>query len=122
MANQCVGLDRASALLQMRSSENFGGLVKGRNYGGGIMKSYLAAATIFSFCGGFALAQQPTEPPCQNSQLAPFGISPDSHCGGTGCLVAFKNYKWWTAFTYNPSGGYYYNGDLGTTFAPETFL
>ena len=59
------------------------------------------------------------EPPCPNSQLAPFGISPDSHCGGTGCLLTFKNYKWWTAFTYDPSGGYYYNGGLGTTFAPE---
>ena len=33
--------------------------------------------------------------------------------------MTFKNYKWWTAFTYNPSGGYYYNGGLGTTFAPE---
>ena len=31
----------------------------------------------------------------------------------------FNNYKWWTAFTYNPNQGYYYNGGLGTTFAPE---
>ena len=31
----------------------------------------------------------------------------------------FNNYQWWTAFTYNPPGGYYYNGGLGTTFAPE---
>jgi hypothetical protein len=38
---------------------------------------------------------------------------------GTGCLVNFNNYQWWTAFTYNPNQGYYYNGGLGTTFAPE---
>jgi hypothetical protein len=79
----------------------------------------LVSATIFSFCGGFALAQQPNDPPCPNNQLAPFGLAPDGHCGATGCLVNFGNYKWWTAFTYNPSGGYYYNGGLGTTFAPE---
>jgi hypothetical protein len=32
--------------------------------------------------------------------------------------VTFKNYKWWTAFTFNPNEGYY-NGGLGTIFAPE---
>jgi hypothetical protein len=33
--------------------------------------------------------------------------------------VNFNNYQWWTAFTYDPRYGYYYNGGLGTTFAPE---
>jgi hypothetical protein len=74
---------------------------------------------MLSFCGQVAFAQQPNDPPCPISQLAPYGLAPDNHCGSTGCLVTFANYKWWTAFTYNPKGGWYYNGGLGTTFAPE---
>lgn len=76
--------------------------------------------TIGGFGGDVAFAQRsPNGPPCPNSELTPYGVAPDSHCNGTGCLVTFKNYQWWTAFTYNPPGGYYYNGGLGTTFAPE---
>ena len=82
---------------------------------------YLAFALFAFACfGGVAFAQQPPNgPPCPNSTLAPYGLAPDSHCNGTGCLVNFNNYEWWTAFTYNPNAGYYYNGGLGTTFAPE---
>ena len=76
--------------------------------------------TIGGFGGDVAFAQRsPNAPPCPNSELTPYGVAPDSHCNGTGCLVTFKDYQWWTAFTYNPPGGYYYNGGLGTTFAPE---
>jgi len=32
--------------------------------------------------------------------------------------VEFKTYKWWTAFNFNLQEGYY-NGGLGTIFAPE---
>jgi len=77
---------------------------------------YLAFA-VLGMGGGVAFAQD--GPPCPTSTLAPYGIAPDNHCDGTGCLVNFNNYQWWTAFTYNPPGGYYYNGGLGTTFAPE---
>jgi len=82
---------------------------------------YLAFALFAFACfGGVAFAQQPPDGlPCPNNTLAPYGLAPDSHCGGTGCLVNFNNYEWWTAFTYNPNAGYYYNGGLGTTFAPE---
>jgi hypothetical protein len=80
---------------------------------------YLAFA-VLGMGGGVAFAQQPPNgPPCPTSTLAPFGLAPDSHCDGTGCLVSFNNYKWWTAFTYDRNNGYYYNGGLGTTFAPE---
>jgi hypothetical protein len=79
---------------------------------------YLAFA-VLGMGGGVAFAQQPQDgPPCPTSILAPFGLAPDSHCDGTGCLVNFNNYKWWTAFAYNGREGYY-NGGLGTTFAPE---
>jgi len=64
---------------------------------------------------GLALAQS-----CPTERLAPFGLAPDSHCNGNGCLVSFKNYEWWTAFTFNRSEGFY-NGGLGTIFAPEHF-
>ena len=75
------------------------------------------AFALFAFAcfGDVAFAQQD----CPTSILAPYGLAPDSHCDGTGCLVNFNNYQWWTAFTYNPHQGYYYNGGLGTTFAPE---
>ena len=77
---------------------------------------------LLAGCGGVAFAQQPPNgPPCPTSTLAEFGLAPDLHCNGTGCLVNFNNYQWWTAFTYNPNFGpaVYYNGGLGTTFAPE---
>jgi len=83
---------------------------------------YLAFA-VLGMGGGVAFAQQPQdEPPCPNSLLAPVGLAPDNHCDGTGCLVNFNNYKWWTAFTFNNGGETeegYYNGGLRTTFAPE---
>jgi hypothetical protein len=84
-----------------------------------ILRSLLVSATFLAFCSELAFAQQPNAPPCPISQLAPYGLAPDSHCAGTGCGLSFANYKWWTAFTYNPNGGWYYNGGLGTTFAPE---
>ncbi|HZZ60367.1 MAG TPA: hypothetical protein VFE63_04225 [Roseiarcus sp.] len=74
-------------------------------------------ATALGSGSGFALAQS-NDPPCPDRVLAPYGLAPDSHCKGTGCLVEFKNHKWWTAFTFNKTEGYY-NGGLGTTFAPE---
>ena len=77
----------------------------------------LVLAAVLGSGGGFALAQS-NDPPCPDSVLAPDGLAPDSHCTGTGCLVTFKNHKWWTAFTFNKREGYY-NGGLGTTFAPE---
>jgi hypothetical protein len=75
------------------------------------------ALFAFACCGGIAFAQQD----CSTSKLAPYGLAPAAggHCAGTGCLVKFNNYQWWTAFTFNPQKGYYYNGGLGTTFAPE---
>jgi hypothetical protein len=78
----------------------------------------LALATVISSGGGLAHAQS-NAPPCPDSKLAPWGIAPDSHCAFNGCLVTFKGYKWWTAFQFNPDTGYFYNGGLGTTFAPE---
>jgi hypothetical protein len=81
---------------------------------------YLAFA-VLGMGGGVAFAQQPpNDPPCPNSLLAPDGLAPDngSHCDGTGCLVKFNNYQWWTAFNFNKQEGYY-NGGLGTIFAPE---
>jgi hypothetical protein len=79
---------------------------------------YLAFA-VLGMGGGVAFAQQAQDgPPCPTSTLAPSGLAPDSHCDGTGCLVKFNNYQWWTAFTFNKKEGYY-NGGLGTTFAPE---
>jgi hypothetical protein len=81
---------------------------------------YLAFA-VLGMGGGVAFAQQPQDgPPCPTSILAPYGLAPDNHCNGTGCLLNFNNYKWWTAFTFtriNDEG--YYNGGLRTTFAPE---
>jgi hypothetical protein len=76
------------------------------------------AFALFAFAcfGSVAFAQGG---PCPTCKLAEFGLAPDNHCDGTGCLLNFKNYQWWTAFTYNPYKGWYYNGGLGTTFAPE---
>jgi hypothetical protein len=82
------------------------------------LKLALVLATVLGSGSGFALAQS-NDAPCPDKVLAPYGLAPDSHCAPNGCLVEFKNHKWWTAFTYNPPGGYYYNGGLGTTFAPE---
>src|ERR1700757_942602 len=82
----------------------------------------LALLLIPLVLGSVAFAQQPQDdPPCPTSTLAPDGLAPEAggHCAGTGCLVKFNNYKWWTAFTYDPDHGYYYNGGLGTTFAPQ---
>src|SRR5215471_16020330 len=84
------------------------------------LRFILVLAAVLAVGGSVAFAQQPpNDPPCPTSTLAPYGLAPDSHCGGTGCLVNFNNYQWWTAFTYNPTGGDYYNGGLGSTFAPE---
>jgi hypothetical protein len=82
-----------------------------------IMNSIYLAFVLFAFAcfGGVAFAQQDD---CSDSTLAPDGLAPDDHCDGTGCLLDFKNYKWWTAFTFNRNEGYY-NGGLGTIFAPE---
>ncbi len=77
----------------------------------------LVLAAVFGSGGSLAIAQS-NAPPCPDSVLAPFGLAPDSHCNGTGCMLPFKNYKWWTAFTFNKNEGYY-NGGLGTIFAPE---
>ena len=78
-----------------------------------------ALAAVVDIGGGVAFAQQPqTGGPCPTNVLAPFGLAPDSHCAGTGCVVKFNNYRWWTAFTFNRNEGYY-NGGLGTIFAPE---
>lgn len=77
----------------------------------------LVLAAVLGSGGRLALAQS-NAPPCPDSVLAPSGLAPDSHCKGTGCLVEFKGYKWWTAFTFNKQEGYY-NGGLGTIFAPE---
>ena len=86
---------------------------------GKTLMSVLVFAAFLGSSGVVAFAQQqPNEPPCPNSRLAPYGLAPDSHCNATGCLVPFKNYQWWTAFTFNPQEGYY-NGGLGTIFAPE---
>ena len=78
--------------------------------------------------GSVAFAQQPLNSgPCPTRILAPYGIDPSQasptpipggECGTTNCLVNFKNYRWWTGFTFNPSEGYY-NGGLGTIFAPQ---
>jgi len=79
-------------------------------------RKFMRLASIFAaFLGsdGLALAQS-----CSTEKLAPFGLAPDSQCSGNGCLVSFKNYQWWTAFTYNRNEGYY-NGGLGTIFAPD---
>jgi hypothetical protein len=106
----------------------------------------LAAVVGFGMPMTFAeaLAQQsfPEGSPCPTKELAPFGIAPtgarpggppavNPHCIGpdktqNGCLVTFKGYKWWTAFNYTGeyyNDQYYYNGGLGTSFAPEhTFV
>jgi len=83
------------------------------------LMSVLLLAAVMCLGGGVAFAQQgPNDPPCPNSVLAPSGLAPDDHCGASGCLLTFKNYQWWTAFTFNPNEGYY-NGGLGTIFAPE---
>ena len=67
-------------------------------------------------CSGLVSRVQ-AQGPCPTSVLAPYGIAAGDHCG-TGCLVKFNDYQWWTAFTFNPNEGYY-NGGLGTIFAPE---
>lgn len=85
------------------------------------LRFVLLLAVVLGMGGGVAFAQQPpNDPPCPNSRLAPSGLAPapGSHCAGTGCLVNFNNYQWWTAFTFKLNEGYY-NGGLGTIFAPE---
>jgi hypothetical protein len=83
------------------------------------LRSILFLAAVLGMGGGVAFAQQPPDdPPCPTSTLAPYGLAPDSHCDRTGCVVNFNNYEWWTAFTFNRNEGYY-NGGLGTIFAPE---
>jgi hypothetical protein len=65
------------------------------------LMSVLLLAAVMCLGGGVAFAQEgPNDPPCPNSVLAPFGLAPDNHCGESGCLLTFKNYQWWTAFTY----------------------
>jgi hypothetical protein len=89
------------------------------------LKFALAVTTILGCWEGVALAQS-NKPPCPTDVLAPFTLAPPDgdHCKANGCLVEFpqdpqaKKYKWWTAFTFNKSEGYY-NGGLGTIFAPE---
>ena len=79
---------------------------------------FTAIVSVLVCFGLVSRVQAQNGPPCPTSTLAPYGLAPDSHCDGTGCLVNFNNYQWWTAFTFNPSEGYY-NGGLGTIFAPE---
>jgi hypothetical protein len=81
------------------------------------LRSALVLAAVLGAGGDWALAQS-NAPPCPDSVLAPDGLAPDSRCNPNGCLVEFKGYKWWTAFTFNKGEGYY-NGGLGTIFAPE---
>jgi hypothetical protein len=79
-----------------------------------------ALVAVLGMGGGVAFAQQPQNGgPCPTSILAPFGLQREGHCApGTDCLVDFSNYRWWTAFHFNLNEGYY-NGGLGTIFAPE---
>ena len=79
---------------------------------------FTAIVSVLVCFGLVSRVQAQDGPPCPTSTLAPYGLAPDSHCDGTGCLVNFNNYRWWTAFTYKLNEGYY-NGGLGTIFAPE---
>src|ERR1700731_3070449 len=74
-------------------------------------------ATV-TFAGGPAQAFPPQDLPCPTSRPAPYGLAPKPankfHCATADCLVTFKDYRWWTAYQYP-----FFNGDLGTAFAPE---
>jgi hypothetical protein len=91
------------------------------------LRSVLVAVVSLGAAVTFAGAQAqgfPQNPPCPTNALAPFGIVPggqNPHCPN-GCLVNFAGYKWWTGFQYvGPfyNNSFYYNGGLGTPFAPE---
>lgn len=81
----------------------------------------LAAAAGLGSAATFAGAQAQSFPetaPCPTSQLAPFKLAPlPQYCPTANCLVPFANYQWWTAYTFNNQEGFY-NGGLGTAFAP----
>jgi hypothetical protein len=82
----------------------------------------VGAASVAATLGNAQGFTAPQDPPCPTSQLAPFGINVNpEHCGISGCLVDFANYKWWTAYPYvgDYFNQYWYNGGLGTAFAPE---
>jgi hypothetical protein len=95
--------------------------------------SILAAVVGLSSALTLAAQAQQVPQPCPDSALAPWGIAPSGpvppgdgnpnpHCGQNGCIVSFKNYKWWTAYNYTGAYynyQYYYNGGLRTSFAPE---
>jgi len=78
--------------------------------------AWLGAAVTFA---GLALAFPPENEPCPTSRLAPSGLAPvPAHCTISHCLVAFKDYQWWTSYQYP-----FYNGGLKSIFAPEhTFI
>src|SRR2546430_16748757 len=51
------------------------------------LRFVLVLAAVLGMGGGVAFAQEPQDgPPCPTSTLAPYGLAPDSHCAGTGCL------------------------------------
>jgi len=86
------------------------------------------ALILLTFSGSIAVAQAfPQDPPCPTNDLAPFGVNdPNNRCkgdsnGGKNCLLIFKGYQWWANYHYvgNWFNQYYYNGGLGTAFAPQ---
>ena len=54
--------------------------------------------------------------PSPNLTSAPKG---GVFCNTSNCLVDFAGYKWWTQYHFDPDNGWYYNGGLQTTFAPQ---
>jgi len=54
--------------------------------------------------------------PMPNLTGAPKG---GEFCNPSSCLVDFAGYKWWTQYHFDPDNGWYYNGGLKTTFAPQ---
>ena len=103
-----------------------------------VLAAVVGLGMPMTFAGAMTQQSFPEGPPCPTSQLAPFGIAPtgarpgaqpaeNPHCinpdgSQNGCLVTLKGYKWWTAYNYTGAyynDQYYYNGGLGTSFAPE---
>jgi hypothetical protein len=103
-----------------------------------MLMSEVVRAAVVGLGGAVTLVAAQAQSPCPTDQLAPWGIAPTGatpnlppvtniHCinpdtSQNGCIVSFKNYKWWTAYNYTGSYynfQFYYNGGLGTPFAPE---
>jgi hypothetical protein len=99
------------------------------------LQSLRTALVGLSGLASFVAAQAAED--CTPNNLAPWGIEPSGalptdqrvsnpHCkdknGPNGCLISFKDFKWWTGFNYVGqyyNNAYYYNGGLYTAFAPE---